>query len=794
MKGGVLTFALVCLFAGSALGNVMGIDFGAEFVKIASPHNASIDIVLNEQTRRKSFNYIGFRGSDRYLGEDAKNFAARFPNSMFTMMQKLVGSEYDSQAKANFDELLHTFQLEKNEKRGTVMAQLGNPANQYSTEELVGMLIAYFKQITAEDAKIKPQEAVITVPADWSMTQRQALIDAAALADVRVISLMHSTTATALQYGMQRRGFGNDTVNVVIFDMGSTKTEVGVYRFSPQVLPTNGSKVKLAISLGHLETLHIEVDPNLGGRTFDTCIAKFLEDEIVEKLKIPRIIGGKSLAQNKAQYSLMRAANNAKETLSANTATPVTVEGVAPDKDYSTKVTREQFEEKCSHLFERAVAVAKRAIAAANLTLPEVNSFEMMGGGCRPPKVINELSKFLGRTVDRTLNSDESAAFGAAYHGSRLTSFFRVRSFSVADFFPRNIYFQVVSKEGRSAHRPLFVRSNFGTRKSITMNKTDDFTIELFTSTDGVAFEKLSLVQVSGVREGLETLNFFDPKIVHENNTHIVRVELKLTEAGVIAVEDVEIRYRYAANVTKKVKVNSSTTATTTEISNSTGEDESQGTATTTNETTKEEASTTTAFEIQMKRRSSSLKSTIKFVSSVLMDTDDVSTSKATLSALNKADRIKRETATAKNNLETYIQWVKSEGVLESDEARPLLSAEEREEIEKTVAAVQEWYEDGEGSYDSCTKVQFEEQLSALKNVTSNVTTRLKELEEAKRPKKADKKKKSSKKSGKKGKASASDEEERPTPDPEQPEGAESVPADQGEQTDQEGQEQKEEL
>lgn len=723
--------AVVCLLIALAplcAANVMGIDLGSEYVKITSPHgNASIDIVLNEQTRRKSHNFIGFRGDDRFFGEDAKNLAARFPDNMFSMPNKLIGVEFNSQQKREFNDLLHTFALKSNEHRDTVNYSCrGDPLCEYSAEEILAMYLQYCKSITAKDAKIKPQDAVITIPADWTMGQRQALIDAAALVDIKVLALMHSTTATALQFGMQRRGFGNDTVNVVIFDMGATKTEVGVYRFTPPVEPKDGKRLKLAVSMGHMETLHIEVDPSLGGRTLDVCIARFLEDAIVEKFKIPRIIGGDSIQQHKAQFSLMRAANNVKETLSANAITPVTVEGVAPDKDFTGKVTREEFEEKCAGQFERVNQIAQKAITASGLKVEDITNFELMGGGVRPPRIVNELSKFLGRTVDRTLNSDESAAFGAGYYGARLSGYFRVRSFSVSDYLPNDIYFELVGADGkRSAKRPLFEHAAFGSRRSITVNRTADFVVSLFSTTDGQSFAPLLDVNVSGVTAALESLNYFDPNIVHENHTHIVRLELRLTDTGLIVVEDTEVRVRYAANVTKKVKVPRSepTDANATEITNSSDDEAAP------------EQTHITVTEIQMKRRSTTLTSSTTFRNPAPMASQEILASKSVIAALEKKDKIKRDTATSKNNLETYIQWIRMEGILENAEVESLMNSSMRSMIEETTNEVKEWYEDGEGSYDSCTKLQYDEKLALLKNATSDVRRKLQEVEAAKKPK-----------------------------------------------------------
>mmetsp|Transcript_6264 Transcript_6264/g.6973 ORF Transcript_6264/g.6973 Transcript_6264/m.6973 type:complete len:767 (+) Transcript_6264:52-2352(+) len=738
---------LMTVVAVSVRGNVLGIDFGAEFIKIACPHgNSSIDIVLNEQTRRKSHNFVGFRGDDRYFGEDARNLAARFPDNMFTMTNKVLGLK--ASEVEFFRNLGYTFALTENSRGSVSFKCAGNPVCEYSSEEMVAMMLGYCKSISAKDAKITPQDIVVTIPADWTFNQRQSLIDAAKLVDLKVIGLMHSTTAAALQFGMQRRGFGNDTVHVVIYDMGSTKTEVGVYRFSPPLPPKAGEKVRIANSMGHMETLHIEVDPTLGGRAIDRCIAEMLEKEITEKLHVS-IIGGSTPQQHKAQFSLFRAANSVKETLSANTMAPTTIESVAPDRDYSTKVTRAAFEQQCASLFTRAVAVAERAMTKAGVNISEVQSFELMGGGLRPPKIVGDLSAFIGRPVDRTLNSDESAAFGAAYYGAKLSGFLRVRSFSMKDYIPTRIYFTLIDASGKqSARRILFDRPALGSRKSITVNRTEDFIIVLAASNDGESFEELTTVNVSGVTAALESLNYFNPNIVHPNNSHIVRVELRLTEAGIISVEDAEVRFRFAANVTKKSKKPAQAATV--------GDDSS------TELKSEPEAEAEPVVELQMKKRTATLKASMVRPRHHLSKEDELG-SRTTLAALDKIDRVKRETAAAKNNLETFMQWMRGEGILDNPDASALMTPEEREVIEQTLSTVSEWYEDGEGSYDSCTKAQYNDQLAILKKSAEGVLSQLEALEKAKLEAKAkeakvkDAAKKSKKPKPTKGKSKSAD-------------------------------------
>ena len=687
---------IVVLLAAVVVADVIGVDYGSEFVKVTSPHDQALDIVLNEQTRRKSFNFVGFRGDERFIGEDARNLAPRFPANMFSFTQHLLGVSSNSPQEEHFKNMLPTFSTVEDSVRSALNFSCpSNPAVEYSAEELSAMLLGYVKDIAAKDASIKPKDAVITVPAFWNQNQRRALLDAAKLVDLNVLSLMHSTTAAALQYGMLRRGFGNETFTLAIYDMGSSNSEVGIYQFSPTVVK-EGEKLKLGFSLGTLRTIHIESDETLGGRAFDTCLARMIDDKAVSTLKISSVFAREAnTANRKSLFSLLRAANGAKETLSANAQTPVTVEGIAPDRDYSTEIRRESFESSCQQLFARAVDLADRAVRHANLTFAAVDSFEVIGGGLRIPKIINDLTTLVGRTVNRTINGDESCAFGAGYYAMRRSGQYIVRSFAVEDRLPENYTFSVIDRAGKNSHRrTLFSNAILGSRKSITLNRTEDFSIEIYRGSELPAMT----IDVSGVRAALDELGYFAPQIVHDNNSHSIRMELNLTEAGTIEISEVTARVRLA--VEKSVKGESA---------------------------------------VQMKTKSHSLAYETRFTGVQPLTQAQIESSRTTLGALLKIERLRRATATSKNNLETFMQHIRF-NVLEE-----ALDAQLRRDLEKALLEVTEWYEDGEGSDDGCTKAQFDKKLSLLQEIVNS----------AKKPssKKQDAPKSESKAKSKKGKS-----------------------------------------
>ena len=537
--------------------SVFGIDFGGEYIKLAGPKNNNIDVVLNEQSHRKSPNFIGFRGDERYFSSDAKSLAPRFPDNMFPAVNLLIGTGF------NHTDRLHTYQEELYHRGGTLVPteentsnplrqsihtvafKTGkNPVTTYTAETLTGMLFSFMQRTVKLDVGQNINTAVATVPASFDWGQRQALIDAARLGGVELVGLIHVTTAVALQYGIQNRGF-EKPITMMVYDMGAYKTDAGVYTFTPppDESERKGKKVKNIEAYGTLKLEALATDKTLGGRAFDACIAKMIEDRYVsEKKNAKRVLGGKTEADRKAVISLMRAANKVKETLSANSFLNVDVEGIAGSQSYQTKVTREEFEAQCAPLFARAVNVAKRAAQLAGIEDPAaLDAVELMGGGARVPKTLEVLQQWRGKAIDRTLNSDEAAALGAGFYAGMVSGRFHMKSFKIVESIfaadtDKAYFFQLEPKDASSSsaesggessagetkiRRLYSASSNVGSRKSITLTREKGFTVKLFLAPNGTDFsdpktaladpavELESILNVTGIERALSEVPYW---------------------------------------------------------------------------------------------------------------------------------------------------------------------------------------------------------------------------------------------------------------------------------------------
>ncbi|KAK7194824.1 HSP70-like protein [Novymonas esmeraldas] len=279
--------------------------------------------------------------------------------------------------------------------------------------------------------------AALTVPVHASVAQRQALVDAAALAGLRVVRLVHSTTAAAVQLAHMRGDHvlsDGAVQHVMIYDVGSMQAEVAVYRFAG-LTPSLASRAGVR---GSVELLALVSRRTLGGAAFDRCIAERWD---------ARYFGGRVLRagagaqQAKERASLLRAAQQAKEMLSAHHEAHVTIDGVRGDVAdldaaaqeelrqrhvtlvadggaLTVRLTRATFEDWCRPLLDDAVALRDEALAATHgavATVAALDRLEVIGGGTRVPRLLQRLGDgYKGSTVDRTLNSDEAAVMGAA--------------------------------------------------------------------------------------------------------------------------------------------------------------------------------------------------------------------------------------------------------------------------------------------------------------------------------------------------------------------------------------------
>ncbi|CCW68963.1 unnamed protein product [Phytomonas sp. Hart1] len=690
----VLQLLLLLIVVTTAWGHTIGIDFGSEFIKVAGPHGVqNIDIVLNEISRRKTDSIIAFRNGERLIGYPAKKNAARFPWLTAGAINRIMGLKSDSKEFDNVSKDLYQMDISFSE-RGTAEIPIEDPHAPFSGEELYSMILSYLYRISVNDGVHDPKGIMITIPFNTSIAGRRAILNAAQFSGLNILGLIHPTTAAAFYYGVRHRGFGNQTRNIVVFDIGSTHTEAGLFTFSPPEKSGDFSD-----SFGTLTTVAILGDNTLGSRAFDICLAEIIEEEARKKLNIGPIISDKSKGKMRSLFSLLRAANEVREILSVNTEVPYTVENIAPEKDFSSSIIRKTFETKCVHLFDRVKKLASDVIALSTHKVSEISAFEMMGGMGRTPKIISDLSSVISRTVDRTLNMDEAAALGAAYYAVKLSPFYRTKSLKIIAQVPYPIFFVVEPQLNEKI--PLFYRVLFehnatiGSLASITLKRTEDFTLTF--SISNSSSDVFAKIHVKDVKAALDKLKFDKPSLVHPNNSHGVYFQFRSNESGLIEIDKANAIVKHAANISQTEFIN------------------------VTDENGNEILEPKKVYSIEMRHRSAPLDVSFEWLNPRELTDEELLASTEKIYDIQTNENQRHAAISAKNHLETYILWARSEDVLENDSIDREFHRVNLEKLTEALNSVYEWLESGHGSTDDCKAEEYGVQLEALKVLVSKV-------------------------------------------------------------------------
>lgn len=241
------------------------------------------------------------------------------------------------------------------------------------------------------------RHAVITVPAYFNDSQRQATKDAGAIAGLNVLRIINEPKAAAIAYGLDRRGAGER--NVLIFDLGGGTFDVSV----------------LSIDAGVFEVKATAGDTHLGGEDFDNRLVSYFGEEFRQKY-------GKDVSGNKrALRRLLTACERAKRTLSSSTQATLEIDSLFEGVDFYMSITRARFEELCSDLFRSTLKPVEKALRDAKLDKTHIHDVVLVGGSTRIPKVQKLLQDFFnGRELSKSINPDEAVAYGAAVQAAML--------------------------------------------------------------------------------------------------------------------------------------------------------------------------------------------------------------------------------------------------------------------------------------------------------------------------------------------------------------------------------------
>jgi molecular chaperone DnaK len=382
------------------MSKVIGIDLGTTNSCVAVIENGTPKVIENSEGARTTPSIVAYANDEILVGASAKRQAVTNPKNTIYASKRLIGRKFQEQAVQKDIELMPYEIMESKNGDAWVRAndkELAPP--QISAEVLRKM------KKTAEDyLGSEVTQAVITVPAYFNDSQRQATKDAGKIAGLEVLRIINEPTAAALAYGVDKEN--NKDRKVAVYDLGGGTFDVSII----EIANVDGDK--------QIEVLSTNGDTFLGGEDFDNRIMDYLVSEFKKE-------SGVDLSKDvMALQRLKEAAERTKIELSNSAQTDVNLPYITADangpKHLNIKITRSKLESLVEDLIQRSLAPCRQAIKDAGITAADIDEVILVGGQTRMPKVQEEVEKLFGKAPRKDVNPDEAVAVGAAVQGSVL--------------------------------------------------------------------------------------------------------------------------------------------------------------------------------------------------------------------------------------------------------------------------------------------------------------------------------------------------------------------------------------
>ncbi|KAJ8027128.1 Heat shock 70 kDa protein IV [Holothuria leucospilota] len=376
----------------------VGIDLGTTYSCVGVFKHGRVEIIANDQGNRTTPSYVAFTDTERLLGDAAKNQVALNPQNTIFDAKRLIGRRFkDDSVQADMKNWPFKV-IEKNGKP-LVQAEYMGEIKTFTPEEISSMVLTKMKETAESFLDNKITDAVITVPAYFNDSQRQATKDAGLIAGLNVLRIINEPTAAALAYGLDKKLQGEE--KVLIFDLGGGTFDVSI----------------LCIAGGLFEVISTAGNTHLGGEDFDNKLVDHLAAEFKRKQK-------KDITTNpRALRRLRTAAERAKRALSSSTQAAIEIDSLHEGVDFYTTITRARFEDLCSDLFRACLEPVEKALTDAKVGKQDINTVVLVGGSTRIPKIQKLLQEFFNHSkeLNKSINPDEAVAYGAAIQAAILS-------------------------------------------------------------------------------------------------------------------------------------------------------------------------------------------------------------------------------------------------------------------------------------------------------------------------------------------------------------------------------------
>merc|ERR1711903_239520 len=375
-----------------------GIDLGKTYSCVGIWQNDRVEIIANDQGNRTTPSYVAFTDTERLIGDAAKNQCAMNPINTIFDAKRLIGRKFTDPVVQS--DMKHwPFKLISGDGDiPRIQVQYKGEDKTFAAEEISSMVLTKMKETAAAFVGKDVKDVVVTVPAYFNDSQRQATKDSGTIAGLNVMRIINEPTAAAIAYGLDKKATGER--NVLIFDLGGGTFDVSL----------------LTIDDGIFEVKATAGDTHLGGEDFDNRLVNHFVQEFKRKHK-------KDLTGNpRSMRRLRTACERAKRNLSSSANAQIEIDSLYEGVDFYSSITRARFEDLCADLFRGTLDPVEKVLRDSKIDKGSVHEVVLVGGSTRIPKVQELITNYFnGKEPCRSINPDEAVAYGAAVQANILT-------------------------------------------------------------------------------------------------------------------------------------------------------------------------------------------------------------------------------------------------------------------------------------------------------------------------------------------------------------------------------------
>ncbi|CAK8574710.1 unnamed protein product [Lathyrus sativus] len=693
--------------------SVVGFDFGNESCIVAVARQRGIDVVLNDESQRETPAIVCFGEKQRFIGIAGAASTMMNPKNSISQIKRLIGKQFsDPDLQRDLKSLPYSV-TEGPDGYPLIQARYLGEVKTFTPTQVFAMMLSNMKEIAEKNLNAAVNDCCIGIPVYFTDVQRRAVLDAATIAGLNPLRLLHETTATALAYGIYKTDLPeNDQLNVAFVDIGHASMQVCIAGYKK----------------GQLKVLAHTFDRSLGGRDFDEVLFNHFAAKFKEEYKIDVLQNARACLRLRASCEKM------KKMLSANPIVPLNIECLMDEKDVKGIMKREDFEELSLPILERVKGPLEKALAEAGLSVDNIHMVEVVGSGSRVPAINKILTEFFKKEPRRTMNASECVAKGAALQCAILSPTFKVREFQVNESFPFSISLSWKGS-GPDAHDSgtnnqqsslVFPKGNpIPSIKALTFYRSGTFSID-------AQYSDASGLQTPS-RISTYTIGPFEAK--HSEKAK-VKVKVRLNLHGIASVdlatlleeEEVEVSdSKESAKETTKVDTDAAAPPTSNDNDADVNMQDAKPSADTPgvengipetgNKPAQMDVDDTKAPKKKVKKTS------VPVAELVYGAMTPVEVQKAVEKEYEMAlqDRVMEETKDRKNAVEAYVYDMRNKL---NDKYQDFVIASEREGFTSKLQEVEDWlYEDGEDE----TKGVYVAKLEELKKQGDPIEERYKE-------------------------------------------------------------------